>query len=392
MSRLQMVLRLAPVAALAVLWGRHGAATGWVWLLSCAIGWLLRRGEFGFSGPLRRALSRGDGTALWPIAALLALLIVGSGLLFSLATPLGLSPRPLRAPLSLSLVGGAFLFGIGMVMAGRCASGTLAAARWSDGRAPSTLAGLVAGVFVASLQRPAIEAWLPVSLPPVVLLDGLTVGLAMGAQLVLLAGVMALLAVVLRALPRPCPREQPATPAASGDWLTGALTVVGLALLLLLLFAISGEPWKVLWGLAITGAHLAQALGWEPHSSAFWSAPSRLALLTHPSQWWTHAAVVMDLGVLWGAVLAGAGDRPPPAHGPSPLAPSLPFQASGGFLMGWGGFFAYGCNISGFLGGVMSFSLHGWLWLFAALAGASCWLHLERAASWLRSDSPNDPA
>jgi hypothetical protein len=56
--------------------------------------------------------------------------------------------------------------------------------------------------------------------------------------------------------------------------------------------------------------------------------------------------------------------------------------------MGFGGFLAYGCNVSGFLGGVMSFSLHGWLWLVAALAGAAIWIQLERR---LRPNQGVDP-
>jgi hypothetical protein len=43
----------------------------------------------------------------------------------------------------------------------------------------------------------------------------------------------------------------------------------------------------------------------------------------------------------------------------------------GGLAMGYGARIAYGCNIGAFFSGVASTSLHGWLWIAAALPG--CW-------------------
>jgi uncharacterized membrane protein YedE/YeeE len=43
--------------------------------------------------------------------------------------------------------------------------------------------------------------------------------------------------------------------------------------------------------------------------------------------------------------------------------------------MGYGARLAYGCNIGALLGGTMSGSLHGWVWLAAALAGM--WLGVK---------------
>jgi uncharacterized membrane protein YedE/YeeE len=51
--------------------------------------------------------------------------------------------------------------------------------------------------------------------------------------------------------------------------------------------------------------------------------------------------------------------------------------AIGGLLMGYGARLAYRCNIGAFLGGTMSGSLHGWLWLAAALAGARLGVRLR---------------
>ena len=43
--------------------------------------------------------------------------------------------------------------------------------------------------------------------------------------------------------------------------------------------------------------------------------------------------------------------------------------------MGYGARIAYGCNIGAFFSGVASTSLHGWLWIAAALPG--CWIGLR---------------
>jgi uncharacterized membrane protein YedE/YeeE len=42
----------------------------------------------------------------------------------------------------------------------------------------------------------------------------------------------------------------------------------------------------------------------------------------------------------------------------------------GGLLLGYGARLAYGCNIGALFSGIASGSLHGWLWLAAALPGA----------------------
>ena len=48
----------------------------------------------------------------------------------------------------------------------------------------------------------------------------------------------------------------------------GAAAVALLAIGLLL---VTAEPWKVQWGLALSGAHLAHFPGWDPQTSIFWS-------------------------------------------------------------------------------------------------------------------------
>ena len=376
-------IALSAVVAAAVAWAKADPKLGFVWLLGCAIGWVLVHHRFGFSGAFRRLLEDRDPRAFYPLILLLTLLLVGSSVLLILQEPFGLPLRLLKAPLNLTNGGGAFFFGVGMVMAGRCGSGTLVSASRPNAAFTLTLLGLVAGVFTASLARPWLENISPLGLPPVQLLKIFPLPAAFALQL----GLVGLLVLGVWAWSR---KDLRLPWGAEPKLVQGALGLAGLALAV---FVVTGEPWKVLWGFALTGAHLAHAAGWTPESSEFWATPARSALLSSPSQWWQHDAVVIDLGVIAGAWITGwlatknktkersqeafalqALDGRPIA---APPAKPWPFLA-GGLLMGFGGFLAYGCNVSGFLGGVMSFSLHGWLWLLAALAGAASWIQLER--------------
>lgn len=363
--------------ALAFFWSQQQQNNGWIWVLGCAIGWLLVKGGFGFSGPLRRAITEGNWKTLAPIAFLLLFLILGSGILLQLSGWLGLDVRPSRAPISLSLATGAFLFGIGMQLARRCASGTLASASSGDRAFGITLCGLAAGVFLGSLHRPHLERSIPGSWPPIVLYEALPLNLAMLLQLGILVALSAGAVILctlrrnrINAQPRPSPTNE----------IGASTTVVGLTLLLLLVYVVSGEPWKVLWGLGLTSAHLAKAAGWDPHGSLFWGTSSRLELLASPWMWLRQEAVVVNLGVIYGAWMAGRSKRGqwlPLALNRQPEKAWLRY-GFGGLLMGYGGFLSYGCNISSFLGGVMSFSLHGWLWLIAAVMGSAVCIGIEQ--------------
>jgi len=344
---LLLVLTVLP----GLLWASHQLATGLIWWLGCAIGWSLVHVGFSFTSAFGDTLTRRRPQAFAPIAALLVVLIGSSALLTLVGPALG---RPIRfpaAPLSTTLVAGAFLFGVGMQLARRCGSGTLAAAAKPDLPFALSLIGLVVGSFLGSLHRPALERVDQLTMPPVDLLQVLPLWAALAVQLTILAAVLLLL------LQGPPP------------WAAWRASMI-LALPLVLVVLVSGEPFKVLWGFVLTGAHAAVAFGWDPESSAFWSASGPLAQLRAPGGWLLHDAVVADLGVLAGAFATGWWS-PQPVLRPGSRRGAAWRAATGSLLMGYGGFLAYGCNISSFVGGVMGFSLHGWLWLAAALAGSS---------------------
>lgn len=378
MTPLRLLLVVLAVVP-GLLWWQQQSSTALVWWLGCGIGWILVRGRFSFTAPFRQLIEERDPRGFRVIASLLVLLILGSAALLLLAEPLGLSLRLSRAPITLSLVIGAFLFGIGMQAAGRCGSGTLASAARLDASFLVALTGLVVGVFSGSLHRPLWDQALPLRLPPIQLLDQWPLGLAVAVQLAALGLVL----LILNVLCGWTPGRAGGVAAASRHPRTFGPAVLALSLALLLLLVVSGEPWKVLWGLGLTGAHVARGLGWDPASSSFWASPERQSLLASPWNWLNHEAVVVDLAVIFGAMAASLWTTPsgPRARPSFRLTPDLLRTGLGGWLMGYGGFLAYGCNISSFVGGVMSFSLHAWVWLAAALAGSALWLRLVPRSS-----------
>ncbi|MEO0464451.1 MAG: YeeE/YedE thiosulfate transporter family protein [Pseudomonadota bacterium] len=51
--------------------------------------------------------------------------------------------------------------------------------------------------------------------------------------------------------------------------------------------------------------------------------------------------------------------------------------------MGYGARIAYGCNIGAYLGGMISGSLHGLVWMMAALVGSALALKLRTGRGYM---------
>ena len=76
----------------------------------------------------------------------------------------------------------------------------------------------------------------------------------------------------------------------------------------------------------------------------------------------------MDVGIVLGALAAAAlaGRFAPMWRVP---VRSLDAALVGGLLLGYGARIAYGCNIGAYFSGIVSGSVHGWLWMVAAFGG-----------------------
>jgi len=145
--------------------------------------------------------------------------------------------------------------------------------------------------------------------------------------------------------------------------LLGAVLLAVLAFLVLL---VAGHPWSITWAFALWGAKAALWLGWQPDASAFWNGDFQRRTLE--ANLLEDVTSVTDIGIIVGAAAAAgiAGRFSPRA---SFSGASLAAAVIGGLAMGYGARIAYGCNIGAFFSGVASTSLHGWVWIVAALGG-----------------------
>jgi hypothetical protein len=136
-----------------------------------------------------------------------------------------------------------------------------------------------------------------------------------------------------------------------------------------------GRPWAITAAFPLWGAKAVAGLGLdEPAFWPFWEDPTRVEALLRPV--WADRTTAMDLGMIAGAALAAAwGGRLVLRW--RMAAGEAAASVVGGVLLGVGAVMASGCNISAYVGGIASGSLHGWLWIGPALLGNAVGLALR---------------
>lgn len=335
-----------------------------------ALGVVLYHAAFGFTSAWRVFLTDGRGAGLraqmlmLAVASVLFLPALAEGSLF------GRSIVGAVAPLSVSLLVGAFIFGIGMQLGGACASGTLFTAGGGNSRMWITLAAFIAGSVIATLHVPWWFAQPGFSSYSLLIHFGL--GRALLVQSLAFAAVIGLTILIER---RRHGRLVQAEKTGTGGWariirgpwplLWGA---VGLAVLNFTTLGVAGHPWGITYGFTLWGAKMATLMGVDLSSWTFWTWGYHKNALA--SSVLANSTSVMNFGILLGALLgAGLAGRFAPA--PPWRLPwrSVLAAVIGGLLMGYGARLAFGCNIGAFFGGIASASLHGWVWFVMALAG-----------------------
>ena len=351
-----------------------------LWFTALVLGMALYHASFGFASAYRRMLVARDMRGVQAQLLLLALTTSLFAPVLAAGSVWGQGVSGAWAPVSVSVAVGAFMFGIGMQIAGGCGSGTLYTAGGGSVRMLLVLASACVGSFAASLHMGLWQA-LPAH-EPIVLADELGWRAALALQL----GVMGLLGWLLQRLARPGVKTSVVTAnlpnasltrgvSASSAWLhplfSGPWPVLVAAVVLafgnLSTLLVAGHPWSITWGFTLWGAKAAQALGWSATSSSFWQGDFQSGALAGSVL--KDTTSLMDMGIMIGALSGAslAGRFAPKMNLPwrSLLAGLL-----GGLLLGYGSRIAYGCNIGAFVSGVASGSLHGWLWIAAALPGS----------------------
>ncbi len=359
------------VGAVWIGWGASGRLAA-LFIIGAGLGFALYHAAFGFTGAYRAAFSTGRSGAVRAQMVMLALAVLLFFPALEMGEVLGQPVRGFVFPAGWEVAIGAFLFGIGMQIGGGCASGTLYTSGGGDTRSVVTLFFFVVGMTLGAWD---VERWsaLP-ALPPVSIPDTLGLWPALALNLAVFAAIAFALSAREKRLTG---QVEPLLWRSKARLLTGpwALAWAGLALAVLnaATLVIAGRPWGITQAFATWGARTGEALGIvDPVFWPYWEDPTRIDLLHRPLV--QDATHLMNIGLVLGAFLAaGLAGR---------FAPSLriglgPLLAAvlGGLMLGYGARMAFGCNISAFFSGVASGSLHGWLWIAAALPGN--WLGLK---------------
>lgn len=343
-----------------------GARFVWLWFIAAGLGVTLYHASFGFTTGYRDMFRTGATGLVRGQILMLALAVALFYPAIAAGQVFGFPVRGFVFPFGWELVIGAFLFGVGMQLGGGCGSGTLY--KVGGGTAASLLT-LVFFVVGATLAAFTFETWsglpkyAPYSLPG---------ELGLGPALALQLGALALLwigAVWLEKRRTGAVASIFAARQASllrGPWpiAWGAIGLAGLAFATLI---VAGRPWGLTQAFALWGSWIVEATRLDdPTFWAYWEDPTRVDQLQR--SFWADLTSVMDAGIIVGALAAAV------------LAGKLAFNwrirlgvalgsVIGGLLLGFGSIMATGCNIAAFFAGVSSGSLHGWVWLLAALPG-----------------------
>ena len=356
-------------------------------LVGALLGVALYHGAFGFTGGWRAMMVRKRSAGMRAQLALLALASV-------LFIPILGSVDPASAmsgavaPVGVSLVLGAFLFGLGMQLGGGCGSGTLFTVGAGNVRMVLTLVFFIVGSVVGTIHLPW---WLEQpGVNPISLIQHLGIAGSLVVQLAACAALAWWFAAVERRHHGQVERRVFAGPDRGilsnlfkGQWpLFWAVVVLAVGNLIVLL--LSGHPWGITFAFGLWGAKLLQSVGVDMSQFTFWTWDYPALALADSVL--VNVTSVTNFGLLLGAMLAAglAGRFNRASSGRIPPR-SLAAAVLGGLLMGYGARLAFGCNIGALFSGIASASVHGWIWFAAAWFGS---LTGVRARPWfsLRND------
>lgn len=346
-------------------------------LIGLLLGYTLFHARFGFTSAFRRLMSVGNGEALRAHMLMLGAATV----LFAPILALGLSffgaeVAGYVAPVGVSLIVGAFIFGIGMQLGGGCASGTLYAIGGGRTVMFITLIFFIIGTTIGAAHLPFWTEEMP-SMGEFSLATSTNLGY--GGALIVSLIIFAVIAYISKVVERkknspkiaPLPSARGWKRIFRGSWPLWA-AAIALAVLNALTLMTRGEPWGITSAFALWGSKVAQFIGFDVASWGYWQGEAATAL---NSSIFADSTTILNFGVILGAFIASA------AGGLFKFTKITKgnFMASviGGLMMGYGARLAFGCNIGAYFGGIASFSLHGYIWGIIAIGGTFLALYLR---------------
>ncbi|MGD2044934.1 MAG: YeeE/YedE family protein [Gemmatimonadota bacterium] len=357
------------------------------WIFGLGFGFVLQRGRFCFASAFRDLFLLGYGRNMKGVLVGLAVASIGFGLVMSRQVPMAylgiLPPSANVLPLGVHTALGGLLFGVGMVLAGGCVSGSIY--RMGEGYVGSwvAFAGVMGGLLASSYTwnwwwdhgiSTAPRWWLP---------NWLGHPGALVVTLVALAAVyLWVVTMEQRAgmvVPR-APRSAETPEGVRGELgsVAHSVFVEGWAIIpagavlggLNVLLFTAQEPWGFTgevsrWALgAASLVHLAPpALQGVADLPGCVFVPADGSFFNHM----LFLVVGMWFGAFAGALGAGEFKVRVPKRG-ARYAQSL----GGGVLMGYGAGLAMGCTIGAFFSGIPSLAVNGWV--FALFLGGGAWI------------------
>lgn len=341
------------------------------------LGYTLFHARFGFTSAFRRLMSVGNGQAMRSHMLMLAVAVTLFAPILAYGTTIfGGSVAGYVSPVGVSLLVGAFVFGIGMQLGGGCASGTLYAVGGGRSVMFITFIFFVIGATIGAYHLPFWTEEMP-SFAPFSLAT--STGLGYSGAWVLSLVLFALIAWVTLVVEKktkapkmaPVPTESGWRRIFRGSWPLFAAAIV-LAILNALTLLTRGQPWGITSAFSLWGSKIASSFGVDVANWGYWQGANAAAL---NASIFADSTTVMNIGIIVGAFIASA------AGGLFKFTQITlgNFAASviGGLMMGYGARLAFGCNIGAYFGGIASFSAHGYIWGIMAMAGTFLALYLR---------------
>lgn len=336
-----------------------------LFLVGIGLGATLAATRFGFTTGWRQLVTERDPSGAAGQLLLLALAAL-------LAMPLlGQFPELQAAlvPPSISLIVGAFVFGIAMQVADGCGSGTLYKAGLGIPLNMGILPLFALGSFLGASH---LQGWLALGqIEPIGFVQSWGVPIA----LLLTAGLLLGLAALMRLW------VGPSKTWFSKRWVWGAVLLALFATLNLIL---AGQPWGVVYGFGLWAGKLVTAAGmFDPTSNAFWSQASNAKHLGESVL--LDVTSITNIGILAGALWVSMKKKASNTsftasnHAATLTAKQWAVGLLAGMVMGYSSRLAFGCNVGAMLSGISTGSVHGWIWLPLAFAGTLIGLKIRHA-------------
>jgi len=360
----------------------------YLWVFGMAAGFTLQRSRFCFASGFRDLYLFGSGRIMKGILVGVAVATLGFAVIMRNAVPFpsfgALPPEAHVLPVGVTTILGGLLFGVGMVLAGGCISGSLF--RSAEGYVGSWVA--IAGAIIGLGAMSQTWNWwwsLALAAEPKLWLPALfNLGYG-GAVLLTLACVfVAYLLVVwweartgvvpVKSTPDPRPEvtfTQRLMATARRIFVKGWSPVVGGAVLggLNILMYSVHMPWGLTGELSRWANSLMTSVGAEPPVALGLSAIGGCAARASEATGFFSHTFAVTVGLLAGALVAALFANEFKLR--FPRTARRYFQSlAGGLLMGYGAGLAIGCTIGAFFSSIASLSVSGWLFGAALFAGA----------------------